>query len=95
MKLRYLSALLLTLLPIRLFASEEQGVREFQSGSIGEILKSAQGRPAIVHFWGATCGPCIVELPEWGKFAASRPDANLNIVHAEPMPAHPSYSAIL
>ncbi len=86
MKLRYLTALFLLLLPIRLSAGDEQGLQEFRSGSFGEILQSAKGRPAIIHFWGATCAPCLVELPDWGKFAATRPDANVNIVHAEPMP---------
>lgn len=28
------------------------------------------GRPLIVHFWGLSCPPCIVEMPEWGRFVA-------------------------
>ncbi len=24
--------------------------------------------PIVVHFWGVTCGPCLTEMPQWGRF---------------------------
>ncbi len=86
MRARFLIALLLLLFPLRLSAGEEQGLQEFGSGSFREILRSVAGRPAIIHFWGTTCGPCLAELPEWGKLFANRPDTNLIMIHAEPSP---------
>ena len=39
-----------------------------------------------MHFWGLTCGPCLVELPQWGKLQAERPDLRLVLVAADPLP---------
>ena len=25
-------------------------------------------QPVVVHFWGVTCGPCLTEMPQWGRF---------------------------
>jgi thiol-disulfide isomerase/thioredoxin len=86
MRFRYLSLILLLLLPSRLLAHEEQEVHEFTSGSFRKILQTVTGQPAIIHFWGATCGPCIAELPLWGELLASKPDANVFMIHAEPEP---------
>ena len=33
----------------------------------------------IVHIWGTFCGPCIVEMPEYGRFLKEKPD-NVNLV---------------
>jgi thiol-disulfide isomerase/thioredoxin len=56
------------------------------SGSFEAILKEHAGRPAIVHFWGLRCGPCVMELPEWGRLLKERPDLNLVLVHADRLP---------
>jgi thiol-disulfide isomerase/thioredoxin len=40
----------------------------YQPGDWKKILTSGHGKPQIVHFWGFTCGPCLEELPHWGKF---------------------------
>ncbi len=33
----------------------------------------------IVHVWGTFCGPCIEEMPEYGRFIKEKPD-NVNLV---------------
>ena len=33
----------------------------------------------IVHLWGTFCGPCIREMPEYGKYCKEMPD-NINLV---------------
>lgn len=43
--------------------------RTFDSASWQALVSSHKGQPVIVHFWGFTCGNCMVELKEWGKFA--------------------------
>ena len=41
----------------------------------------------MIHFWGLTCGPCLVELPQWGKLQAERPDMRLVLIAADPAAA--------
>jgi hypothetical protein len=77
------------LFPIRVAAQGEQELLEFTRGSFREILQSVKGQPAIIHFWGATCGPCLVELPQWGEFLAGRPGAHIFMIHAEALPRNP------
>lgn len=57
----------------------------FERGSWQRLLASHTGRPTVIHFWGLTCTPCLVELPEWGKLQASRPDLSLVLVAADPV----------
>ena len=40
----------------------------YQPGDWKKILTAGRGMPQIIHFWGFTCGPCLEELPHWGKF---------------------------
>jgi thiol-disulfide isomerase/thioredoxin len=58
----------------------------FQRGSWAKLAAAHAGRPTVVHFWGLTCAPCIVELPQWGKLRAERPDLRLVLVSADPVP---------
>jgi thiol-disulfide isomerase/thioredoxin len=60
--------------------------RSFERGSWQEIRNAHAGRPVIVHFWGITCGPCRVEMPEWGRLLAEHPGLPLVTVHSDPMP---------
>jgi len=53
-------------------------------------LRSAHaGQPTIVHFWGLSCGPCLVELPEWGALLRQRPGLDLIVVEADQVEARP------
>ena len=49
-------------------AFEQSRLKPFEQGSWQQILRAHAGRPTLVHFWGVTCGPCKVELPELGEF---------------------------
>jgi thiol-disulfide isomerase/thioredoxin len=62
----------------------------FVRGSWHQLRQAHDGRPTIVHFWGLTCGPCLTELPEWGRLLAERPDADLVLVAADPIPEDPA-----
>ena len=61
----------------------------FGRGSWDELRRGHEGRPTIVHFWGLTCGPCLVELPEWGRFVQSASGADFVMVAADPVPEEP------
>lgn len=62
------------------------GPLPFERGSWARLLSLHAERPTVVHFWGLTCAPCLVELPRWGRLAAERPDLRLVLVAADPLP---------
>lgn len=61
----------------------------FERGSWAKLTGEHAGQPTIVHFWGLTCGPCLVEMPKWGKLLAERPGMHLVLVAADPLPQPP------
>lgn len=67
------------------FAGE---IAPFSKDTWKEIRIRYKGKPVAVHFWGLTCAPCRAEMPEWGRFRASHPNAEIVLIHAErPPPA--------
>lgn len=58
-------------------------VRAFMRGSWQEILAAHAKRPTIIHIWGPSCGPCLAELPEWGRFLASQKDADFVLINGD------------
>lgn len=84
-------AILLTITMAASFASAiaSGDALPFVRGSWAELRKSHAGRPAVVHFWGLTCAPCLAELPEWTRLTKDRPRLDLVLVHAERLPSQP------
>ena len=58
----------------------------FERGSWAKLRAAHDGQATVIHFWGLTCGPCLVELPNWGKLLADRRDLSLVLVAADPLP---------
>ena len=58
----------------------------FERGSWAKLRAAHAGQPTVIHFWGLTCGPCLVELPNWGKLLAERRDLKLVLLAADPVP---------
>jgi len=72
-------------------AQESQAqLRPFGRGSWQELTKAHAGRPTIVHFWGVTCGPCKVELPQLGTFMKDNPDIDMVTISADFVPDLPA-----
>ncbi len=46
--------------------------KPYGRGAFAQLTRAHAGRPLIVHFWSLTCPPCLVELPQWAKFAAEK-----------------------
>lgn len=65
-------------------------IRPFERGSWQAIRQAHVGRPTLVHFWGVTCGPCKVELPQLGKFAKSHPGVDVVMIDADLVPNTPA-----
>lgn len=55
----------------------------FVKGSYRDMLRAHAGQPIIVHIWGLSCGPCLAELPEWGRIAAERPHVKIVLINAD------------
>lgn len=64
--------------------------RVFDGASWKTLVEARQGRPLIVHFWGFTCGNCMVELKAWGEFAAKHPHAAIAFVNWDRRGADPA-----
>jgi len=54
--------------------------------SYAQIRARHAGRPLVVHIWGMSCGPCLVELPHWAALARRRPDLDLVLIQADVSP---------
>lgn len=68
----------------------------FVRGSWQEVRQHYAGYPLIVHFWGLTCGPCLAELPRWGRFMRERPEVAVAMIAADPVVGEPgSLAAVL
>jgi thiol-disulfide isomerase/thioredoxin len=65
-------------------------IKPFERGSWQAIRQAHAGRPTLVHFWGVTCGPCKVELPQLGKFAKSHPGVDVVMIDADLVPNTPA-----
>lgn len=65
-------------------------LKPFERGTWQSVLKGHAGRPTLVHFWGVTCGPCKVELPELGRFAKDHPGIDVVTISADLVPNLPA-----
>jgi thiol-disulfide isomerase/thioredoxin len=65
----------------------------FVQGSWQELRSLHQGRPTIVHFWGVTCAPCMIEMPHWAELAKADPWLDLVLVDADPVSDDPNADA--
>jgi thiol-disulfide isomerase/thioredoxin len=87
MRLAFLVALFVALASVA--TADVASPLPFERGSWARLSAAHAGQPTVVHFWGLTCGPCLVELPHWAKLARERPDLNLVLVAADPVPQDP------
>lgn len=84
-RMTFAAALLLASLPAA-SASEKSKLKQFERGSWQQLLHSHLGHPTLVHFWGVTCGPCKVELPQLGEFMKQHPAVDVVTIDADLVP---------
>lgn len=87
MRLSLLLAALLSVVSFWTAAAADP--QPFERGSWAKLRDAHAGQPTVIHFWGLTCGPCLVELPHWGALQAARPDLRLVLIAADPLPQDP------
>lgn len=68
----------------------QPALKPFERGTWQSVLKGHVGRPTLVHFWGVTCGPCKVELPQLGQFAKDHPGVDVVTISADLVPNLPA-----
>ena len=71
-------------------ASDNTETRPFDPVSVQKVVDARKGSPVIVHFWGLTCGNCVVELKDWGEFVRAHPDATLILINWDERGARPA-----
>jgi thiol-disulfide isomerase/thioredoxin len=84
-RVMFAAALLLASLPAAP-ASEKSKLKPFERGSWHQLLHSHSGHAVVVHFWGVTCGPCKVELPQLGEFMKQHPAIDVVTIDADLVP---------
>ena len=82
-------AILLALVMPATVPAAETELKPFDRGSWQALMKAHAGRPTIVHFWGVTCGPCKVEMPQLGAFMKNHPDIDMVTISADFVPNLP------
>lgn len=63
--------------------------RTFDTASWQALASSHKSGPVIVHFWGFSCGNCMAELADWGKFAQKHPGTAIAFVNWDRRGADP------
>lgn len=58
----------------------------FGHGDFARLSQAAAGQPTIVHLWGVSCAPCLVELPRWAAFLRQVPSLPVVFVQFDPLP---------
>jgi len=63
--------------------ADSNALKPYQTGDWVGLVKSAKGDPMAVHFWGVTCPACVKEMPQWGKFLKTYPNAKIIFIQVD------------
>ena len=85
-----LSIFLALLLGLASFGTANADPLPFERGSWAKLSAAHAGQPTVIHFWGLTCAPCLVEMPQWAALRKARPDMRLVLIAADPVPQDPA-----
>jgi thiol-disulfide isomerase/thioredoxin len=92
--LRWLLSLSILLAAALSFSAQAGSTRLLESDSFAQVRARYAHKPLVVHIWGLTCGPCLEELPSWGKLKKAHPDMNLVLIQADDAPIDAVGSAL-
>jgi thiol-disulfide isomerase/thioredoxin len=68
-----LAAVLLWLVLVAPLSALAQPMEPLHAGDVAKVRASFKGRPLVVHVWSLTCGPCLIELPQWAQRMQQNP----------------------
>jgi len=80
---KFVVAILLTIGVFSLAFADKPTLKPYQYGGWSNLVKTANGAPLAVHFWGVTCPSCIKEMPQWGSFLKSHPNAKIVFIQVD------------
>ena len=80
---KYLFALVLVMGIAHLAFADKPNLKPYQRGDWSSLIKSANGAPIAIHFWGVTCPACIKEMPQWGVFIKRHPNAKVIFIQVD------------
>ncbi len=63
--------------------ADKSTLKPYQNGNWSSLIKTANGAPLVIHFWGVTCPSCIKEMPQWGSFLKSHPNAKIVFIQVD------------
>ena len=63
--------------------ADSDSLKPYQTGDWVSLVKSGKGNPMAIHFWGVTCPACIKEMPQWGKFLKTHPNAKIIFIQVD------------
>ena len=63
--------------------AENASLKPYQTGDWKAIVKTANGSPLAIHFWGVTCPACVKEMPQWGQFIKNNPNAKIVFIQVD------------
>ena len=63
--------------------ADSASLKPYQTGDWKSIIKSANGGPIAINFWGVTCPSCVKEMPQWGQFIKNNPNAKVVFIQVD------------
>ena len=83
MKKYWFSFLLYLALVANVAMADPIRMKPYQIGDWSSLVKSANGTPLAIHFWGVTCPACVKEMPKWGAFLKRNPNAKVIFIQVD------------
>jgi thiol-disulfide isomerase/thioredoxin len=63
--------------------ADTASLKPYLAGDWKSIAKTTNSAPVAVHFWGVTCPACVKEMPHWGQFLKSNPNAKVVFIQVD------------
>lgn len=80
---KYLLAFVLSIGLASLALADNVNLKPYQSGDWSSLVKTPNGTPIAIHFWGVTCPACVKEMPLWGNFVKSHQNAKVIFIQVD------------
>jgi thiol-disulfide isomerase/thioredoxin len=74
---KYLLIFVLAMGVTHLAFADKPNLKPYQGGDWSSLVKTANGTPMAIHFWGVTCPACVKEMPLWGNFLKTHQNAKV------------------
>ncbi len=63
--------------------ADKPNLKLYQGGDWSSLVKTANGTPVAIHFWGVTCPACVKEMPLWGNFLKSNQNVKVIFIQVD------------